>query len=162
MVSMLKDTLLQQFDACYDRNEWFVAVKNAVTGLTAEQADWKPDGAQHSIRELINHLSHDNNAFLQRFQGFEYKSPAANNAETFNPVGGNWEADLARFESVMTDLREVLQEADETKLDETVAPRNEKRRIEIANLNAHNAYHGGQIVLLRKLQESWDPGSGVS
>jgi uncharacterized damage-inducible protein DinB len=159
---MLKDTLLKQFAVCYDQNEWFVAVKNAVTGVTAEEAEWKPHGAQHSIRELINHLCHDNNAFLQRFQGLDYKSPAANNDETFDSVGESWEADLQRFEEIMTKLREVLQNMDDSKLDQRMAPRNELVRIEIGNMNAHNAYHGGQIVILRKLQESWDPKKGVS
>ena len=159
---MLKDTLLQQFSNCYDQNEWFVAVKNAVGGVTPEEAEWKPDGAQHSIRELINHLSHDNNAFLQRFQGFDYKSRAANNDETFDSAGQSWDADLQRFEEIMSKLREVLEKVDESKLDETMPPRNERVRIEIANMNAHNAYHGGQIMLLRKLQNSWDSQKGVS
>jgi len=30
------------------------------------------------------------------------------------------------------------------------------------NINTHNAHHGGQIVLLRKLQGSWDSKGGVS
>ena len=158
-----KETLLQQFSACYDENEWFVAVKNAIAGITAEQASWKPDGVQHSIWELVSHLSHDTNACLERFQGAEYRSPAANNDETFDLAGGSWEADLKRFEAIMTKWREVLENADNAKLDELAPHRNETNwGVEIANMNAHNAYHGGQIVLLRKLQGAWNPNQGVS
>ncbi len=32
----------------------------------------------------------------------------------------------------------------------------------LAQQNIHNAYHIGQILLLRKLQGSWDPSKGVS
>jgi hypothetical protein len=32
----------------------------------------------------------------------------------------------------------------------------------ITNINAHNAHHGGQIVVMRKLQGSWDASKGVS
>ena len=32
----------------------------------------------------------------------------------------------------------------------------------LAQQNIHNAYHTGQIVLLRKLQGSWDRTKGVS
>ena len=32
----------------------------------------------------------------------------------------------------------------------------------LAHQNIHNAYHIGQIVLLRKLQGSWDSSQGVS
>jgi hypothetical protein len=72
-------------------------VKNAIDGVTAEQAAWKPDGVQHSIRELLSHLIHDTNAFLQRSRGLEYKPQVTSNDETFNPAAGIWEADLERF-----------------------------------------------------------------
>jgi hypothetical protein len=158
----IKEVLLKQFDNCYDKNEWFVAVRNAIEGVTAEQAAWKPDRVQHSIWELLSHLIHDNNAFLQRSQGLEYKSHVASNDETFNPVTGSWESDLERFGTIMANLRELIQNANESKFNEPTPPRNELWQNELASLNAHNAYHGGQIVLLRKLQESWDPGKGVS
>lgn len=159
---MTKEILLQQFANCYDENDWFVAVKNAVAGITAEQAMWKPDGVQHSVWELISHLNHDNGKYLQTFQGIEYNETAASNDETFDPVGGSWAADLARFEVIMTKWRELLQNADEAKLDELAPPRNEATwRTVVANMNAHNAYHGGQILLLRKLQGSWDSEKGV-
>jgi len=157
-----KEVLLQQFANCYDKNEWFVAVKNAIDGVTAEQAAWKPDGVQHSIRELLSHLIHDTNAFLQRSQGLEYKSQVASNDETFHSAAGSWETDVVRFETIMTNLRELIQDADESKLDEPTPPRNESWQNELANMNAHNAYHSGQIVLLRKLQQSWDTKKGVS
>ena len=32
----------------------------------------------------------------------------------------------------------------------------------ISRINIHNAHHGGQIVLMRKLQGSWDASKGVS
>jgi uncharacterized damage-inducible protein DinB len=31
----------------------------------------------------------------------------------------------------------------------------------IAHISAHNAYHTGQIIIIRKLQGSWDPAKGV-
>lgn len=41
--------LLKQYDRCYNENGWFVAVRNAVEGVTAEQAIWKAEGADNSI-----------------------------------------------------------------------------------------------------------------
>jgi hypothetical protein len=68
-----------------------------------------------------------------------------------------------RFDSIMTVWRHELKNAEEAKFDELAPPRNESPWWEvIANINVHNAHHGGQIVLLRKLQGSWDPGKGVS
>ena len=34
----MKETLLEQFTACYDENGWFVPLKNAVKNLMAGQA----------------------------------------------------------------------------------------------------------------------------
>ena len=63
----------------------------------------------------------------------------------------------------MAKWREVLKNADDAKLGQLAAHRNETDwGTEIANMNAHNAYHGGQILLLRKLQGAWDPDRGVN
>src|SRR5688572_14359544 len=44
----IKETLLKQYDRCYNENGWFVAVRNAINGITAEQAAWKPEGSDNS------------------------------------------------------------------------------------------------------------------
>lgn len=159
-----KQVLLDQFTTCFDTNGWFVATKNAIAGLTADQAEWKPQGADNSIREIINHLNYYNNAYLQRFKGIDFEYKVADNDETFDKgEAASWEAEAARFDSIMNELREVLSQADKAKLRELAPPKNEMKwsRL-IANINAHNAHHGGQIVLLRKLQRSWDSRGGVS
>ena len=161
---MTKELLIQQFANCYDENGWFVATKNALAGLSAEQASWKPEGADNSIHEIVNHLNYYNNAYLQRFQGFDYEYKVADNDATFDEgEADNWEAEAARFDAIMSEWRERLRNADEQKLNEPAPPRLEVPwwRL-IGNINAHNAHHGGQIVILRKLQGSWDSSGGVS
>ncbi|MEO8572934.1 MAG: DinB family protein [Pyrinomonadaceae bacterium] len=161
---MTKDILLDQFANCFDDNGWFVATKNAIAGVTAEQAAWKPAGADNSIHEIINHLNYYNNAYLQRFKGeaFEYK--IADNDATFDEGDTeSWEAEAARFDAIMNGWREEIGKADESKFDELAPPRNEiSWATLIGNINTHSAHHGGQIVLLRKLQGSWDSKGGVS
>lgn len=160
---MNKETLLRQFANSYDENGWFVATKNAIKGVTAAQADWKPDGADNSIHELINHLNYYNNAYLQRFKGEVYEYKVADNDETFDKgEAPSWEAEAARFDAIMQELRELIVKADDAKLDQLAPPNNTMSWAQlIASINAHNA-HRGQIVLLRKLQGSWDSGKGVS
>ena len=48
---MAKNILLDQHNACYDDNQWFVSLKTVLDGVTAEDADWRPDGADNTIRE---------------------------------------------------------------------------------------------------------------
>ena len=163
----IKKKLLKQFDRCYNENGWFVAVRNAIEGLTVEQAAWKPDGSDDNcIWELLSHITYYNNAYLQRFKGIEFEYDVDNKDQTFSTgeySESEWQADVARFDAVMTELRGLLEEADESKFSEPV-PTNTTRIWAdlIADINAHNACHGGQILLLRKLQGSWNPKKGVS
>ena len=163
---MNKETLLKQYDRCYNENGWFVAVRNTIEGITAKQAAWKPEASDNSIRESLSHLSYYNNAYLQRFKGIDYQYDVADNDETFR--GGDlsddeWQTEVAEFDAIMTEWRGLLESADESKFDEPVSAENQATWAElIANVNAHNAYHGGQILLLRKLQGSWNPEKGVS
>ena len=159
-----KTILLGQLAAGYDKNGWFVATRNAIAGTTAEQAEYKPAGADNSIREIINHLNYYNNAYLQRFKGIDYEYTTTDNDATFDEgEAETWKAEAERFDAIMTEWRTLLESADETKFDELAPPtRESKWKKVISSINAHNAHHGGQIVLLRKLQGSWDSSGGVS
>jgi len=56
-----------------------------------------------------------------------------------------------------------MKTAESSKFDEAISATNSSAWSSlIAHGNAHNAHHGGQIVVLRKLQESWDAKQGVS
>jgi uncharacterized damage-inducible protein DinB len=163
---MLKETLLDQFTACYDENGWFVALKNALTGVTAEQAVWKPESSDNSIWETLSHLNYYNFAYLQRFKGIDYEYEVPDNDATFTSGDASeaeWQAVTDKCDSLMNEFRSLIESADDSKFDEAVSASNTARWATlISHINAHNAYHAGQILLLRKLQGSWDPKKGVS
>lgn len=163
---MIKETLLKQFDRCFNEDGWFVAVRNAIEGLTVEQAAWKPEDSVNCIWETLSHITYYNNAYLQRFKDIDYQYDVSTNDETFSTgeyTEANWQADVSRFDAVMTELRDLIASAGEAKFGQPVSAENSASWAElIANINAHNAYHGGQILLLRKLQGSWNPEKGVS
>ncbi len=158
-----KKVLIKQFDRCYNENGWFVAIRNALEGVTAEQAGWKPDGSENSIWESLSHISYYNNAYLLRFKGIDYQYDVTDNDETFTSgeaSESDWQAEVAKFDAVMTEWRGLIAAADSAKFEQAVSVENWGELI--ANVNAHNAYHGGQILLLRKLQGSWNPEKGVT
>ncbi len=162
-----KDLLITQFDNCFDSNGWFVAVRNVLEGVTAEQAAWKPEGTTNSIWESVAHLTYYNDAYLHRFKGERYEYRKADNDATFeapeNPSEQDWAAEVEKFDAAMRELRALLASTDESKLDEQVSDTNKASWGElISNINAHNAYHGGQMLLIRKLQGGWNPERGVS
>ena len=162
----MKQILLEQYTACYDENSWFVAVRNAINGLSVEQASWKPDDSVNCIWETLSHLTYYNNAYLQRFNGVDYQYDVNDNNETFSTgeyTEEHWQADVRRFDEVMNQLRDAIAAADESKYSEPVSSENPRSWARlISDINTHNAYHAGQIVLLRKLQGGWDPSKGVS
>lgn len=161
-----KGQLLEQFTACYDKNTWFVALKNTLAGVTAADAAWKPGGVDNSIWEIVSHLNYYNFAYVERFKGIDYQYPADDNDATF--VAGEateeaWKKEVAKLDAVMTEFRDLIINADDSKFDEPVSATNPASWATlISNINAHNAHHGGQIVLLRKMQGSWDRAKGVS
>ncbi|MEP7148798.1 MAG: DinB family protein [Acidobacteriota bacterium] len=159
-----KTILLGQLAAAYDKNGWFSCLKYCLKGLTPEQAAWKPEGADNSIYEIINHLNYYNNAYLERFRGHDHESSLADNDETFDhSEAESWEAEVARFETIMDGWRAEMEKAGEAKFDELAPPGNESKwKAVISNIIAHAAHHGGQIVILRKLQGSWDSSGDVS
>ncbi len=172
-----KEILLEQLSVCFDENGWFVALKNALRNLTGEQAAWKPENFDNSIWGTLAHLNFYNERYLRRFNGEEIPPVAIENSETFSTRDNrktftgtsetasevDWQAEVERFNSIMSGWRSSIQSADEEKLMQAVSTENQSPWWEvISNINLHNAHHGGQIVVLRKLQRSWDSSKGVS
>ena len=125
-----KIVLLQQFDTCFDRNGWFVSVRNSIDGVTAEEAAWRPEGTDNTIWESLAHLTYYNHAYLQRFKGIEFEYDTADNDTTFAQgdavTDEAWSAEIERFDRVMKEFRDLLNAADGSKLSEPV-PTNTSR-----------------------------------
>jgi uncharacterized damage-inducible protein DinB len=159
----MREVLLEQFTACYDDSGWFVALKTALDGVSAEQSVWKPAGVDNSIRENVNHLIFWNERWLQRYRGELNEPQDVENKGTFKSDEPDWQATLEKLYAVMDEWRGHLGSIQDEKL---LSPVNAEYqapwRSPLAHQNIHNAYHIGQIVLLRKLQGAWDPSKGVS
>ena len=155
--------LLEQHTACYDENNWFVAVRNAIAGLTAEQAAWKSNGADNTIWEEVNHIIFWNERWIQRYRGLLNYPEDIENTGTFRSEASDWQATIEKLFAVMDEWREILNEITDEKLNSPVNDQYQEPWFKpLAQQNIHNAYHTGQIVLLRKLQGSWNPEKGVS
>lgn len=160
---MTKDVLIEQHNACYDKNNWFVAIKNAIAGLTAEQAAWKPDEADNTIWEEVSHIIFWNERWIQRYRGLLNYPEDIENTGTFRSEESDWKATCEKLYAVMDEWREILDEITDDKLNSPVNDQYQEPWFKpLAQQNIHNAYHTGQILLLRKLQGSWNPAKGVS
>ena len=150
----LKSILLEQLKSTHYVKDWFVPVDSAITGLTVAQANWTDGKGNHSIAQLTSHLIFWNERLLQQFRGEKPEKYNGNNSETFAPVDEKtWPATIKKIDDVLTQMEKVIEAADEAKL--------VKMYNTIAHISAHNAYHVGQILYVRKLQGVWDPSKGV-
>jgi hypothetical protein len=147
----LKSILLMQLRETHNQKNWFVSGKEAGEGLTAEQAAWS-DGKNHSVGQLVAHLVFWNSVNLAAFKGEHPKQPADNN-DTFKFDPAQWDATVKQFDSVMTELEHIVENADSPTLGK-IAP-------SVARISMHNAYHIGEIIAVRKEHGTWNPDLGV-
>ena len=154
-VPTLKSVLLAQLKTTHNEQDWFVPASKAVVGLTAEQAAWKDGNANHSISQLVQHLVFWNRSQLASWKGQKGPAYSGKNDETFgnNLDKAAWEEAVRQLDAVLGDMEKWIESADEASL--------RKQYDNIAHVSAHNAYHTGQILYIRKQQGSWDPEKGV-
>ena len=150
----LRGVLLEQLRTTHNEEDWFVPANIAVANLTADQAKWTPAKDVHSVGQLANHLLFWNTRELADLKGEKPQPFSGNNDETFNDFNAaQWAETVKKFDAVLTEIEKAVEAEDDQKLAANASL--------IAHIGAHNAYHIGQIILVRKLQGSWDPSKGV-
>ncbi len=151
----LRGVLLEQLHNSHDAEDWYVPVSIAVEGLTAEQAQWKPAGKDaHSVGQLAYHIWYWDQRSLAQFKGEKVATFDGNNNETFdNFNAAQWDDLVKKLNQVLADWETAVQGADDAKLAANASL--------IAHIGAHNAYHVGQILYVRKLEGAWNPDKGV-
>jgi uncharacterized damage-inducible protein DinB len=150
----LKAVLLEQLRSTHNKAEWFVPANTAVAGLTPAQASWTDKSGNHSVGQLANHLVFWDREALAKFKGEKPAKFDGNNDETFNNFDAkSWDATVTQLDAVMTEWEKAVEGADDQKIALWAST--------IAHVGAHNAYHIGQMVYVRKLQGVWDPAKGV-
>jgi uncharacterized damage-inducible protein DinB len=152
--STLRSVLLEQLQTTHDKKDWFAPATAAVEGLTAEQASWRDGKGNHSVGQLAAHLVFWNRQQLAKFKGEPPPAYSGDNNETFNSFdAAKWTATVHDLDDVMKAWEQAVQSADEAKLQQWAST--------IAHIGAHNAYHIGQMIYIRRLQGTWDPEKGV-
>jgi uncharacterized damage-inducible protein DinB len=150
----LKSILLEQLKGTHTNSDWFVCADVAVAGLTPEQANWTDGKGNHSVGQLVYHIWYWNSRNLANIKGEKAGQYSGNNDDTFNQYDPKtWNETVQKMDAVMTELEQLVENADDAKLAKIASA--------IQHINAHNAYHIGEIVMVRKEQGVWDPSKGV-
>ena len=141
-----------------------------VEDISAELAARQIAGFPHSIGQLLFHMNYWMNYDLRRMRGERPKYPA-HNAESFPQTPTP--ADGAEWDQLRGDFARLLNEHVEmakcprAELDREVEPMHEDHKKRASTLEAilwqtvaHNSYHMGQIVMIRRALGAWPPKAG--
>lgn len=155
--------LADQLVRAHDGDPWHGSpVKAILRGVTATQAAWKPSPHVHSIWELVLHMTGWRNEVARRVTG----APAAEPAGGDWPAVGDttrerWTAALAALDAAHGRLMKAISGMTDAQL---VAASNDRRDRPLGagvtyyelchGIVQHDAYHAGQIAILKKLQSS--------
>lgn len=135
----------------------------AVKGIPPELHGRRPEGLPYSLWELVEHMrlaQWDILDFCRNPQYVEPRWPADYWPETPAPPGDQaWETSLAHFRSDLGEMQALVRDPSVDLL--APIPHGNGQHVfrEALLVADHNAYHVGQIVLVRRLLGIW-PASG--
>jgi hypothetical protein len=149
-----KELFLNVLDKTFDKESWFAPLKDAIEGITAEQAGWRPTGeATKSIWENVNHLLYYKERIVANLEGREWTKNLDGDQTFFlteqSNDGNEWKKLVERLENTSFSLRQLLSNMTDEDL-----MRN-SFEVKLMDLLLHDAYHTGQIIQIRKMQGSW-------
>jgi hypothetical protein len=137
----------------------FVSPEHILDDLTEEQARALPPGSPYSIAQVVAHMAFWQSATLAKLTGAALERPAHLEDSFAAPAPGGWRACVETFlRGISTAKNLAATSAGRTSPDreDTSVP------YDLAESALHNAYHLGQIVLLRQMQGLWPPAEGDS
>jgi hypothetical protein len=130
-------------------NTWQASLIQQIEGLTLEQALWKPAPERHCIWDILLHIN-----FWKQYAVALVRDTEKPDAESGNwslaPSGGSeaqWQTELARARTVHDSVQAVA-----TEMGDKLFDTEQKHSNMIRQIIMHDAYHTGQIGLLRALQ----------
>lgn len=146
--------LLKAMELAFQKKKglWAHSMLDALEGITAEQAAWKPNKkGVHSIWEIVHHATYWKDFLVQRLEGSTAKFSDEESWTLEEATEEAWAQAVARLKRTHNKLIRHLWEK---KLGLNKPLPSEKMTIGWAlfSVLAHDLYHTGQIVLLRQMQ----------
>jgi len=147
--------IVEQLKLAFDGEAWHgPALMEILDGVDGRAAAVRPAKAVHSIWELTLHVAAWERVILRRIQG---ETATLSDAENFGHVReaseANWESAVKGLKQTHEELIRAVAAMPEDKLNEIVPGKPYNLLFMLHGAVQHAAYHGGQIALLRRLQQ---------
>ena len=153
--------LVDQLERAHAGDPWHGSSRaSLLSDVTAQEARARPVSSVHSIWELVLHMTAWTREVTRRLQGGLAGEPAMGDwpAPPSPPDERAWRAALAALDEVHVALRDTVRGFDASRLgtrvgDERNAPLGTGVTFAqtINGLVQHDAYHSGQIALVKKM-----------
>jgi uncharacterized damage-inducible protein DinB len=151
----------EQLRKGYSDDPWHgTATDDLLRGVTAPQAAAHPVPGAHSLWEIVLHMTAWQNECRRRLGGKEPSLPEEGDWPEIGEVSeASWRRDRKRLGTSLAELLEALAGLREEDLDRPGGSLSDRDpalgtgvtfRAMVNGLVQHNAYHSGQIALLRK------------
>jgi uncharacterized damage-inducible protein DinB len=134
-------------------------IETALEGIEPHKRTIKPQGFEHSIWELLEHMRLAQEDILRYTLDEQWVSPEFPSGywpvNPEQPQESDWQNSVSRFHA---DLAEAVKLVEDQSLELTAEiPHGEGRTYlrQILLIADHNAYHMGQLVQLRKVLQDW-------
>lgn len=145
--------IAQLFSAAYDGSPWIdVNLVETLQSISPKIAAQKIRPNSNSIWEIVNHLIAWRENVLQRVKGKIMTTPDHNYFTAIEDLSETaWQQSLQDLATSQENWIDFLRELDETALAKIYPKNNHTYYEHIHGILHHDAYHLGQIVLLKKL-----------
>jgi uncharacterized damage-inducible protein DinB len=151
--------IIDQLERDHTGDAWHGSpVKAILNGVTAAQASARPMPAGHSIWELVLHMTGWKDEVRRRLTGAPAGDPEGGDwPEPGEPSDARWREAVAQLDRAHAALVSAVRELPESRLHEpTNDPRDRalgagvSHYVLLHGLVQHDAYHAGQIAILKK------------
>jgi len=156
MPDSLVQALIAHFDSVFaGPNGDYPAVREALVGISASQALWKPAPEQNSIWQIVDHLNASKIWQIDMLEKGQAGAPIWT-----RPTGDErlWQAALTQLGYTHARLKDSLNRLSGKELLAVPGPGSKQTLLELLlSIAAHEAHHAGQIDYLKGLQRSTQP-----
>jgi uncharacterized damage-inducible protein DinB len=147
--------IADQLNRAFDGEAWHgPALMEVLDGIDVKTAAAHPIADAHSIWELVLHLTTWERVISRRIQGETLMPPDEENfPQVQQPTETEWRQVLKNLRTAHADLIQLVSNMNEARLNNRVPGKDYDMRFMLAGAVQHAAYHGGQIALLKKMQD---------
>ncbi len=145
------NNIVKQFTGLQHGECWIgINFKEALHNVSAATAAQKPSANTNSIWQLVNHLVYWRTSVTNRLNGSNDHPPFADFLLPDVLDDAHWRQTLHDFESAYHLLRSTIHHFKEENLHKTSVRKDQTNFELMVGCLQHDAYHLGQIVLLKK------------